>query len=147
MEYEAAVRALAPCGLDCSRCLNRVGGSVSAHAAALLQALDGFERHADRFAGFDPAFAAYDGFKQVASRLAQASCNGCRQGECLHQACRVGRCAAKHGVDFCFQCQDFPCRDSGLEGPLAERWKNNNQRMRELGVQGFHRESLGKPRY
>ncbi|EPR37083.1 Protein of unknown function DUF3795 [Desulfovibrio sp. X2] len=144
---EDAVRDLAPCGLSCARCLAFVGGPVQEHAAALLDALTNFERHAGRFAAFDPVFAHYGEFQALAGWFAKGRCRGCRSGECLHGGCRVGACARERGVDFCFRCADFPCADSGLEEPLRARWIAMNRAMAEKGPENFHRESLTKPRY
>lgn len=40
-------------------------------------------------------------------------CKGCREveGNCpvIPMKCRVYPCAKKKGVDFCFECSDFPC--------------------------------------
>jgi hypothetical protein len=49
-------------------------------------------------------------------------------------------------VDFCFQCPDYP-GEKGLSGPLGERWKKRNDRMREIGIEAFYEEQAGQPRY
>ena len=138
---------LAPCGLSCARCLAFRGGPVQAHAAALLDALRGFEKHADRFTAFDPVFADYRAFQDMTSWFARGHCDGCRSGQCLHGGCRIGRCAADKGVAFCFQCGDFPCDGSGLEEPLRSRWIAMNRRMAEIGPDAFLAEGDLKPRY
>jgi hypothetical protein len=44
-----------------------------------------------------------------------AVCNGCRnqKGMCsahsLEEPCSVYKCIEKKGLDFCFECTDFPC--------------------------------------
>ena len=44
-----------------------------------------------------------------------AVCDGCRtqQGMCsahsLLESCNVYKCITKKGLDFCFECADFPC--------------------------------------
>lgn len=147
MTREELIDRLAPCGLDCLRCLARSGGEVERSSLAILAALDGFDKHAARFAAFDPVFADYPGFRRVAERLAAGRCQGCRVGGCLHTTCRAHKCVKKHGVDFCYQCERFPCEETGLEGALLERWQKNNERMREIGSEAFLAESLARPRY
>lgn len=146
-EMSEARRDLAPCGLSCARCLSFHEGPVRTHAAALLEALTNFERHAPRFAAFDPVFANYGQFREMAAWFAQGRCTGCHTGQCLHGGCRVGGCARSRKVDFCFECPDFPCAESGLEEPLRSRWIDMNRRMAEIGVAAFHAESKGRPRY
>ncbi len=143
----AAQRELAPCGLSCVRCLAYRHGPAREHAAALLQALEGFERHADRFSAFNPVFSRYQAFQEMARWLARGECGGCRTGQCLHGACRIGSCAREKGVAFCFQCDDFPCRDSGLTEPLLSRWIAMNRRLAEIGPDAFLDESNARPRY
>lgn len=45
----------------------------------------------------------------------EAFCNGCRNqdGKCVAHSvtepCNVYKCITKKGIDFCFECNDFPC--------------------------------------
>lgn len=148
MTHEPAAQdQLAPCGLSCVRCLAFRGGGIREHAAALLDALTNFERHADRFTAFDPVFSRYDAFREMAQWFASGHCDGCRSGQCLHGGCRIGRCAKEKGVTFCHECDDFPCKASGLTEPLLSRWIAMNRRMAEIGPEAFLAESNSKPRY
>lgn len=144
---EASQDQLAPCGLSCARCLAYKGGTIRGHAAALLDALQGFEKHADRFSAFDPVFSRYPAFREMAEWFARGNCNGCRSGQCLHGGCRIGRCVEAKGVTYCFECDDFPCQESGLNEPLLSRWIAMNRRMAEIGPDAFLAESNAKPRY
>ena len=53
--------------------------------------------------------------------------------------CSVMACYREEGVDFCFQCKDYPC-EKGLSGPIGERWKKMNDRMQEIGVEAYYDE-------
>lgn len=33
-------------------------------------------------------------------------CPGCGQG---NKPCRIARCGMKHGIEYCFQCPEYPC--------------------------------------
>ncbi len=147
MTRQELLDRLAPCGLDCMRCLARSGGEVERASLAVLGALGGFDKHAERFAAFDPVFADYPAFKRVADRLAAGRCLGCRRSGCLHSACKVHLCVRETGVDFCYQCAEFPCDSTGLEGPLLDRWRKNNERMREIGLEAYVAETLERHRY
>ncbi|QJT10062.1 DUF3795 domain-containing protein [Oceanidesulfovibrio marinus] len=139
--------AIAPCGLSCEKCLAMKGGSIQTAAAALLHGLRGFEKHAERFASMNPAFAHYEAFSEVAEFLASGSCTGCRTGTCLLGNCHVQRCVQEKGIGFCYECADFPCPDHGLPGRVGEVWKKANARMAEVGPEQFREETRDKPRY
>ncbi len=51
--------------------------------------------------------------KEFGIPLEAVGCKGCREvnGKCpvVPMECTVYRCAEKKGVEFCFDCSDFPC--------------------------------------
>jgi hypothetical protein len=59
----------------------------------------------------------------------------------------VHTCVREKGVDFCFECDDFPCNRHGLHPALYERWKKNNMIMKTLGVQDYYKKIKYLPRY
>ncbi|MFH1914044.1 MAG: C-GCAxxG-C-C family (seleno)protein [Pseudomonadota bacterium] len=139
---------LAPCGLLCSTCLAFDGGPIQQSASALKAALgDNFAPYAERFAAMNPAFGNYAAFSELLDFLASGSCAGCREAGCLFKACAVPGCARERGVDYCFQCADFPCDRHGMPAPLAERWQANNEAMRHLGPAPWFFTRHPKPRY
>lgn len=137
----------APCGLDCSRCFARAGGAVQRPAAELLQALAGFEHLAPRVAQRAPVLAAYAQFHEVLAHLAQASCPGCRASGGFLPTCAARTCHSERGVDFCFQCDQYPCERNEYHSSLHDRWRRYNDRMREVGIEQFAVESAGQPRF
>ncbi len=146
-EREALRRAVAPCGLDCGRCLSNPESPIATLARDLRRELGGFAAMAERFAGMDPAFAQYPGFAAVLDRLADADCSGCRDGRCLLTSCGVKDCAPAHGVDWCCECPEFPCEKSNLPPMLRQRWRRNTERIRELGPAAWLDAIRKKPRY
>ncbi len=147
MTHDDIVRALAPCGLSCAKCLAKDDGGIALGSRELLRLLTNFERHAERFAAMNPVFAKYGAFQDMLTYFAAGSCKGCRQGECLHKGCRVTSCVKTKGVDFCFQCAEFPCANTGFDPFLERRWRTMNERMRDVGVEAFHNETKDLPRY
>jgi len=147
MDRQEIVSRLAPCGLDCGRCLNNPQSPLAGHAAGLREELGGFGARAAFFATLDPVFSGYAEFEKVLDRLASGDCSGCRTGACLLGECGPQRCVKERGLDFCFECGEFPCDESGLEGPLKARWEENNRRMRDKGIEAYLAETLTKPRY
>lgn len=147
MTQADTVRRLAPCGLDCGKCLSHPDSPIGRLARELRTELGGFGRRAAFFAGLDPVFAGYGEFEKVLERLGAGTCAGCRTGDCLFPGCRVMSCVKERGVDFCFQCGAFPCGQTGLSGPLLDRWRANNERLGEVGVSAFFDWIKDQPRY
>ncbi len=145
--YQDVVARLAPCGLDCERCVMSAGGRVKNLASGLQEALAGFEKMAPRVADRLPALRGYDQFMDVLELLTQAQCTGCRSGAPQLPFCAARVCFREQGVDFCFQCKEYPCERNEFPENVARRWRSNNDRMREAGVEEFYSESLSKPRY
>ncbi len=89
---------VAPCGLHCGRCVTYQ-------------------------AKYDPAIMEF--LVSTGINRDKLPCNGCRQieGKCLFVGltketwpnspttgpCETYTCVVEHGVDFCFECQEFPC--------------------------------------
>lgn len=147
MTYNEVVQKLAVCGLDCSRCADYQDGEIKKLSAKLLNLLGGYNRLAKLKSTINPAFKEYSKFKELLEAFANVSCGGCRSEnikcpiDCYAQTCHKDK-----EVDFCFQCDEFPC-DKQFEGKLRERWIANNQRMKEIGVVNFYIEQSKLPRY
>ena len=146
-EYSEALERLAPCGLDCNRCFMRQGGAAQRTAKELREAAAGFDKMAARVADRMPALANYQGFEQVLDFLCSGTCRGCREGGAELPFCAARTCFREKGVDFCFQCDAYPCTRNSYPENLAVRWRRYQDRMREVGVAQFYREQLVKPRY
>lgn len=138
---------IAPCGLDCRRCLARQGGDIQRLSDELRDRLGNFATYAERFSGMNPVFTGYPQFAVLLEHLAGAACGGCRTGGCLLSTCRVHPCVKARGVDYCHECPEFPCADHGLPPQLAERWKTNNEKMREMGLAAYAALVMSRPRY
>lgn len=148
MEREELMKRLAPCGLFCGNCVAFSGGAIQEHAQGLGEKLgENFHAYAERFAAMNPLFASYGQFRELLDWLAQGSCSGCRGAGCLFTACRVTECVREQSVDFCFQCAEFPCDRHAMPPGLAERWKANNEKMRDMGVEAYYDAFKDKPRY
>ena len=148
-DREAHIQArLAPCGLSCGHCLAYSGGPVQEAAAELKQGLGpNFGPYAERFEHMNPIFKEYAGFGRLLDFFATGSCTGCREQGCLFQACKVPACAREREVDYCFECGEFPCDRHGMPEGLAERWRANNEKMAETGVEAWFSGCMVRPRY
>jgi hypothetical protein len=147
MISEVIRKNLAPCGLNCVKCLAYAEGDIRRRSTELRQLLGDFDTYAERFSRFAPAFSNYPAFKELLAHLTTGSCRGCRSGDCLYPNCGVGPCSREKGADFCFQCAEFPCDKSNFDPNLKARWIAMNNRMKEIGVEAYWEETKDQPRY
>ncbi len=147
MKYKEILEILAPCGLNCTKCMAFTNGEIKKSAIELKRLLGAFDNYAQRFTRFAPVFENYPSFKKLLEYFAQAGCKGCRNGECLYPNCGVASCYKKKRVDFCFQCDEFPCTKSNFDPNLKERWIKMNNLMKQKGVEAYFEESKDLPRY
>jgi len=147
MEYDEILKILAPCGLNCSKCMACADGDIKKHSRELKRLLGSFDSYAERFSNFIPVFKHYLSFKELLDYFAQADCKGCRQGDGKYPDCGIAQCYKDKNVDFCFQCNEFPCDKSHFDPNLKERWIKINNRLKEIGVGAYVEETKDLPRY
>jgi len=147
MNYEEIKNFLAPCGLNCTKCQMYGEGDIKRHSKELQRLLGAFDRYAERFSKFLAIYQNYPAFKELLAHFSQANCRGCRKGDCKYPNCGVSPCSRQKGVDFCFQCAEFPCEKTNFDPNLQERWIRMNRRMKELGVEAYYEETKDQPRY
>jgi hypothetical protein len=150
MNKEEIKKALAPCGLSCEACFARVDGAIQQHALALQEKLGNFSIYAKRFETLvgDPEFKLYPEFKTMLEYFAKASCQGCRKEQCkLFKGCGVRGCHQEKGVDFCYECNAFPCDHTGFDPHLYDRWVALNNQIRDIGLEAYYEKARTRPRY
>ncbi len=147
MKYKEILDILAPCGLNCHKCFAYSEGEIRMLSARLQERLGSFNRYAERFSAFLPVFENYPSFKKLLAYFAQGNCNGCRKDTCKYPNCGVIACYKQRGVDFCFQCDEFPCEKTNFDPDLKRRWIQMNNRMKKIGVESYFEETKNLPRY
>lgn len=150
MNYQNILEYLGPCGLNCQKCFAFKEGNIKQHSEALRDSLGNFDAYASRFVDLldAPVFKKYSDFKEMLDHFANENCLGCRKQEChLFKSCNVRTCYKDKSVDFCFQCNEFPCNHSGFDNHLEKRWIAINQRMKEIGPENYFNEIKDKSRY
>ena len=147
MEYTELLNLLAPCGLSCKKCFAYTQGEISMHSKELQNLLGNFDIYAERFSAFLPEFKNYPSFKKMLAYFTEPDCEGCRQGTCKYPNCGVVDCYQQKGVDFCFQCDEFPCEKTNFDPHLRQRWVEMNNRMKDISVKGYYEETKDLPRY
>ena len=145
--YEEILERLAPCGsgLRAVRPLREGADQAVGHGACRI--LEGFENMAPKVIERAPVLKDYAAFAKVLEFFTDAGCTGCRAGGCPLPFCAARVCYQEKGVDYCFQCDEYPCGRNSYPEEFGTRWRDKNDRMREVGVEQFYRESLGSPRY
>lgn len=146
-QYEEIVAQLAPCGLNCRKCMAFEDGDIKATSMQLQKLLGSFDNYAERFSAFLPAFKNYPAFKELLTHFTRGDCRGCRSGDCKFPNCGVLPCTQAKGVDFCGQCDEFPCNKPGFDEDLRRRWLQMNTRIKEIGVEAYYEETKDLPRY
>lgn len=140
--YKDDRRLAAPCGLYCGACIIRAAvKKEDAHLIGFIA--DGLARYFGHPVGVE-----------------EVDCEGClsdiRAAPC--RECDIRDCATAKGIDWCFQCPDFPCQlitDFNNDG-FAHHSEvlDNIRRQQEIGIdawleeqeQRWHCPQCGHPR-
>jgi hypothetical protein len=95
------------CGIDCFNC-EFFHTNIDAFFSSLS---------VERKAAFDARGMTIDKLR----------CQGCRVSGCtaINGRCETLECAKERQVDFCFDCQEFPCRRLQPVAEGAERYPHN----------------------
>lgn len=73
----------------------------------------------------------------------QINCDGCRGSLKRHWSpeCKMMLCAKNRGLQYCFQCEDFPCtilNEFSSDGiPHHKQTVKNMKRMKEVGIEAW----------
>lgn len=140
---------IAPCGLHCGKCFAFNGGKISKLSAELKKELGNFEPYAKRFSRqLSPIFDKFADFSEMLTYFSASSCNGCRKEHCkFYKNCKVRQCTADKKVDFCYQCDEFPCNHTGLDENLYKRSVAINRNIKEIGLSAYYEKIKNLPRY
>ena len=138
------------CGICCEKCFAFKNGKIKHHSKKLKGYLGNFDIYAKRFTSLlnEPKFEKYTDFKLMLDFFSDVNCEGCRKTECqLYENCQVKDCIKNKNIDFCFQCTEFPCKRTGFDGHLEQRWIKINEKLKEIGLEKFHSETKNISRY
>jgi hypothetical protein len=85
-------------------------------------------------------------FKQERNKILkpeQIACEGCRGPLNAHwsEDCKMMLCAKKKGIQYCFQCGEFPCgilKEFASDGAVHhKKTVENLHRMKQIGVDAW----------
>jgi hypothetical protein len=138
---------LSVCGLDCKRCADYENSEIKSLSSQLAKLLEGYERVAAMKSEKNTLFNGYPIFLEILQHFAKGACGGCRSEnlQCPVE-CFAKTCNRQRGVDFCFECSEYPC-DKQFEGKTRQRWLERNNRMKETGAENYYMEQSKLPRY
>lgn len=145
--HQELLRLIAPCGMTCGTCSGYVRGSVVTYSRKLRQSLEGFASLAEQFASFRSVFRHYPAFEEVLRELAAGACEGCRSGAQPKPGCFVAPCVRSKGIDWCWQCDEFPCENVHYSARGREIWLSANQTMARIGVAAYWAQVSNLPHY
>ncbi len=150
MTDEPIKKTIAPCGLCCETCFAHVDGDIRKYSMKLKEKLGNFHVNAKRFETLldDPIFKKYSDFKEMLDYLASENCKGCRNEQCkLFKDCGVRGCHQKKQVDFCYQCDQFPCDNTNFDPGLYKGWIVINEIIQKKGIEEYAEQARTRPRY
>jgi hypothetical protein len=80
--------------------------------------------------------------------FASENCRGCRNEQCrMFKGCGVRACHQEKMVDFCYQCDDFPCSRTNFDENLHKAWVRINEIIKNDGIEKYYEKTLKRPRY
>ncbi|MGZ3648094.1 MAG: DUF3795 domain-containing protein [Syntrophales bacterium] len=150
MTYEQIKASLGPCGLSCEKCFAHVDGDIRRYSQKLKEKLGNFEPYAKRYETLlnESVFKNYPAFKQMLDYFASENCKGCRNEQCkIFKNCGVRPCHQKKQVDFCYQCNEFPCNRTNFDEGLYKAWVRINEIIKKEGIEKYYEGTLIRPRY
>ncbi len=80
----------------------------------------------------------------------RGNCSGCFNGSTCYKTCPIAPCSVKHGgVQYCFQCSEYPCkRYDGIDlhdSLISHRnQKKDMQKAKERGIEAYLKEQREK---
>ncbi|MCI8441461.1 MAG: DUF3795 domain-containing protein [Provencibacterium sp.] len=119
MEREKLLHYLAPCSFLCYTCLALRDGAFSECAPRLLAYSEDVCEFLTESFRLPPGEqkeqeAFFDAFYGTLGQLSGGGCHGCRSDAALKRGCLSGcgisDCVREREIDFCAQCEEFPCR-------------------------------------
>jgi len=150
MVSEQIKSSLAPCGLNCEKCFAHVNGDIRRYSLKLKEKLGNFNIYARRFETLlgDPIFQKYPDFKDMLDYFALENCKGCRNEQCkLFKTCGVRGCHQEKQIDYCYQCDEFPCNRTNFDKHLYKTWVQLNKKIKKTGIEQYFENTRTLPRY
>ena len=151
MEKEKLPDYVAPCSLLCYTCMGFKDGPISECAKKLYIYTEGIcefrsahmsEEQREEWHSF------FHEYHDTLKNLSGTSCPGCRNNpvSCsAFEGCVIPACVKERGVDFCAECDAFPCQKArdffaARDEELSRVWENGSRRLKEVGMDAYFEE-------
>ena len=146
---------VAPCSMFCSTCTGCKYGDVSLHATELVKLLDGHEEFLDKNlkSQYRDRLDEFRIFMKRLKKFANPKCGGCRNGGasgCSIKGCVIPECVKEHNVNYCGECNEFPCnkvKESGFKDITIKKWLDGSNKIKENGIENYYQENKDVPHY
>lgn len=154
VDRNTILQSIAPCAFCCFTCAAKKDGVIEESSKKLKHYLEGYYEFNRKTLPF--RYRNYSRkikkFTEQLERLSDRPCMGCRAGadkRCCIPDCFIEECTRRHKVDFCGECDEFPCSRAQdfFKGENLEEWKSNNERIRQGSIEEFYRYAVSKPHY
>ena len=150
MDKSEILKNVAPCSLICHTCSGYHNGVICESAKTLLKYLEDMKEFYEKH--LPDAVESYSNFEEVLRMYSSAPCSGCRSKEhngCSIEGCFLLECTRNHNIDFCGECDEFPCKKTMelFEKEVYEQWLAGNQQIRDHGIELFWENNSVNPHY
>lgn len=138
---EFLLNNIAPCGCLCYSCTGCAHGIIVQSSKTLLHYLDGYSSFLEKQDHKDKPLV--DTCIRVLSYWSKLNCPGCRNdvsNQCTLENCFVRDCIKEKQLDFCADCENFPCDKAHESKAFMNTWLNASTRIREVGAEQFFSE-------
>lgn len=150
MKKDEIINAIGPCSLLCYTCFGYMDGGIQYHASKLFELYKGwYSGHVHAY-GANPTEQQIEKLKRIKifnemlkEMITHPKCTGCHSciGKCdsCIKGCIIPECSKNHGVDFCAQCDEFPC-EKDIPHHIKTAWLNGNNYIKIHGFEKYFEE-------
>lgn len=133
MSVERSARNyLAYCGLNCKMCSLVATLPTSADTLRGYMKDDGWEHYGNEI------YPGFDTFWDILTKISTLDkTSPLCQGGCGDPDCGIRKCAVAKGLSVCAQCDEFPCEQLSAFTRRYPFVLNNNERIREIGLDAW----------
>lgn len=150
MERRELLEKVAPCSLMCHTCSAYCKGIICESSKNLLKYLEGIKEFYEKH--IPDAVESYSNFEGLLRMYGEGDCQGCRSKNhngCSIEGCFLFECTKEHAVDFCGECEEFPCEKVHklFEDTVYNQWLEGNQQIKDCGIEYFWKKNSENPHY
>ncbi len=138
---------VAPCSLCCYTCAAKKDGIIAKTSETLLKYHKGYYDFQCKALPRKYKHSAKKELKFIKQleKFTQASCDGCRNckhGKFCIKNCFILDCTLAHKVDFCGECEEFPCYKTKqiFSDTVFTDWLTGNERIKQIGAEKYFEE-------